>query len=53
MSNNRWRFRFFLNEENMLKAVKLLLSEKNTLFDDVIKMCLIIKIYMNIFWYCI
>ena len=25
------------NEENMLKAVKLLLSEKNTLFDDVIK----------------
>ena len=25
------------NEENMLKAVKLLLNEKNTLFDDVIK----------------
>ena len=25
------------NDENMLKAVKLLLSEKNTLFDDVIK----------------
>ena len=25
------------NEENMLKAVKLLLGEKNTLFDDVIK----------------
>ncbi|MCI7441499.1 MAG: AAA family ATPase [Clostridium sp.] len=27
----------FWNEENMLKAVKLLLNEKNTLFDDVIK----------------
>ena len=27
----------FWNDENMLKAVKLLLNEKNTLFDDVIK----------------